>query len=52
MGDLSPSLTSAFVTLFATIGPIETAVLFVSLTGGVDPVLAFSTCVYIVVSLC
>uniref|UniRef100_UPI003013F09A MarC family protein n=1 Tax=Methylobacterium nigriterrae TaxID=3127512 RepID=UPI003013F09A len=32
---VSPSITSAFVTLFATIGPIETAVLFASLTSGV-----------------
>lgn len=35
MDALSPSVTSAFVTLFATIGPIETAVLFVSLTSDV-----------------
>ncbi|AWN41562.1 MarC family protein [Methylobacterium durans] len=32
---VSPSITSAFVTLLATIGPIETAVLFASLTSGV-----------------
>lgn len=35
MEHISSSVTSAFVTLFATIGPIETAVLFVSLTSGV-----------------
>jgi multiple antibiotic resistance protein len=35
MDPLSPGVTSAFVTLFATIGPIETAVLFVSLTSDV-----------------
>jgi multiple antibiotic resistance protein len=32
---LPPSILSAFVTLFVTIGPIETAVLFASLTAGV-----------------
>jgi multiple antibiotic resistance protein len=32
---LPPSTLSAFVTLFVTIGPVETAVLFASLTAGV-----------------
>jgi multiple antibiotic resistance protein len=32
---LPPSILSAFVTLFVTIGPIETAVVFASLTAGV-----------------
>src|SRR4051812_31813991 len=30
-----PSVLSAFITLFATIGPIETAAIFASLTAGV-----------------
>jgi len=32
---LPPSILSAFVTLFVTIGPIETAIVFASLTAGV-----------------
>jgi len=32
---LPPNILSAFVTLFVTIGPIETAVVFASLTAGV-----------------
>jgi len=32
---LPPSLLSAFVTLFVTIGPVDTAVVFASLTAGV-----------------
>jgi multiple antibiotic resistance protein len=32
---LPPSTLSAFVTLFVTIGPIETAVVFAGLTAGV-----------------
>src|SRR4051812_25077640 len=32
---VAPSVLSAFVTLFVTIGPIETAVIFASLTAGV-----------------
>lgn len=33
---LPPKILSAFVTLFVTIGPIETAVVFASLTAGVQ----------------
>jgi len=33
--NLPPNLLSAFVTVFVTIGPIETAVVFAALTAGV-----------------
>lgn len=32
---VSPSILSSFITLFVTIGPVETAVLFASLTAGI-----------------
>jgi multiple antibiotic resistance protein len=32
---VAPSILSSFVTLFVTIGPVETAVVFASLTAGV-----------------
>jgi len=32
---IAPSILSSFVTLFVTIGPVETAVVFVSLTAGI-----------------
>src|SRR4029453_19326970 len=35
MGHLASSILSSFVTLFVTIGPIETAVVFASITRGI-----------------
>lgn len=35
MGHVSPGIVSAFVTLLATTGPIETAAIFISITKGV-----------------
>lgn len=33
--DIAPNILSSFVTLFVTIGPVETAVVFASLTAGI-----------------